>query len=219
MPGFGLSGKPSRFLDVSGLADALAAWMRVSRLPAATLLGKHVQVAGALVTFEFPGKSKKRIAAHMVDRKVARNIASFRKTAGSRLFRLETSNGHRAMTATDLNSYLARIAGCDISAKDFRTLRASTVALERLRRVPVKTPAEKKRILVAVCKEVAGILRNTAAVTRTSYIHSSIISAYQDEALTCREISLGGCNKSERRLLGFLRRENSTKQMSRPARR
>ena len=39
LPGFGLSGKPSRILDVAGLADALAAWMRVMRLPAATLLG------------------------------------------------------------------------------------------------------------------------------------------------------------------------------------
>src|SRR5437667_10086826 len=39
LPGFGLSGKPSRILDVPGLADARGAWMRVSRLPVATLLG------------------------------------------------------------------------------------------------------------------------------------------------------------------------------------
>src|SRR5207244_7249891 len=32
LPGFGLSAKPSEFLDVPALADALAAWMRAVRL-------------------------------------------------------------------------------------------------------------------------------------------------------------------------------------------
>jgi pimeloyl-ACP methyl ester carboxylesterase len=31
LPGFGLSAKPSRILDVPALADALAAWMRALR--------------------------------------------------------------------------------------------------------------------------------------------------------------------------------------------
>jgi 2-hydroxy-6-oxonona-2,4-dienedioate hydrolase len=39
LPGFGLSSKPARILDVAGLADALAAWMRAIELPGATLLG------------------------------------------------------------------------------------------------------------------------------------------------------------------------------------
>src|SRR5947207_8438818 len=33
LPGFGLSGKPPGILDVPALADALAAWMRVMKLP------------------------------------------------------------------------------------------------------------------------------------------------------------------------------------------
>jgi pimeloyl-ACP methyl ester carboxylesterase len=39
LPGFGDSGKPSRVLDVPGLADALAAWMRTVRLGHAALFG------------------------------------------------------------------------------------------------------------------------------------------------------------------------------------
>jgi pimeloyl-ACP methyl ester carboxylesterase len=39
LPGFGLSGKPSKILDVPALSDALAAWMRALRLPRAALLG------------------------------------------------------------------------------------------------------------------------------------------------------------------------------------
>jgi pimeloyl-ACP methyl ester carboxylesterase len=39
LPGFGLSTKPADVLDVPALADALAAWMRATRLPRAALLG------------------------------------------------------------------------------------------------------------------------------------------------------------------------------------
>src|SRR5919201_4398086 len=39
LPGFGLSAKPSKILDVPALADALAAWMRALRLSRAVLLG------------------------------------------------------------------------------------------------------------------------------------------------------------------------------------
>jgi pimeloyl-ACP methyl ester carboxylesterase len=39
LPGFGLSVKPAEVLDVPALADALAAWMRVLKLPRAVLLG------------------------------------------------------------------------------------------------------------------------------------------------------------------------------------
>lgn len=39
LPGFGDSGKPRRILDVTGLADALAAWMTAAGLPPAVLVG------------------------------------------------------------------------------------------------------------------------------------------------------------------------------------
>src|SRR3954454_10274325 len=39
LPGYGHSAEPPRHLDVPGLADALAGWMRAMRLPRAVLLG------------------------------------------------------------------------------------------------------------------------------------------------------------------------------------
>jgi 2-hydroxy-6-oxonona-2,4-dienedioate hydrolase len=39
LPGFGLSTKPKETLDVSALADALAAWMEATRIPPAALVG------------------------------------------------------------------------------------------------------------------------------------------------------------------------------------
>jgi pimeloyl-ACP methyl ester carboxylesterase len=39
LPGFGKSSKPSRVLDVAGLADAVHGWMQACGLPHATLIG------------------------------------------------------------------------------------------------------------------------------------------------------------------------------------
>jgi 2-hydroxy-6-oxonona-2,4-dienedioate hydrolase len=39
LPGFGDSGKPSQVLDVSGLGDALVAWMQAAGLERAVLFG------------------------------------------------------------------------------------------------------------------------------------------------------------------------------------
>ena len=42
LPGFGRSAKPSHILNVTELADALAAWMQTMELPSATFLGNSM---------------------------------------------------------------------------------------------------------------------------------------------------------------------------------
>src|SRR5205814_8013632 len=42
LPGFGKSEKPARVLDITGLADALAAWMQAIDLPTATFVGNSL---------------------------------------------------------------------------------------------------------------------------------------------------------------------------------
>jgi len=42
LPGFGRSAKPSHILNVTELADALAAWMQTIKLPSATFLGNSM---------------------------------------------------------------------------------------------------------------------------------------------------------------------------------
>ena len=42
LPGFGQSSKPGRFLKITELADCLAAWMQVSGIDKATLLGNSI---------------------------------------------------------------------------------------------------------------------------------------------------------------------------------
>jgi DNA topoisomerase-1 len=175
---------------------------------AATLLRKHVRVEGDEVWLDFPGKGKKRITTSLRDPKVARNVAQARARPGRRLFTLAAERGQRSMTAGDLNKYLAEIARCEISAKDFRTLRASSLAMAHLAVNPGKTVAHKRRILAALCREISTVLFNTPSVVRKSYVYAPIISVYEAGALaTPRRLAKHrGCTQGENLLHAFLKR-------------
>ncbi|MGE0007596.1 MAG: DNA topoisomerase IB [Parvibaculaceae bacterium] len=173
---------------------------------AATLLRKHVRIAGTTAVLDFPGKAGKRVVVSIADPKVARNLAQALELGGRRLFKLKTAHGWRNMTANDLNRYLAGIAGCDVSAKDFRTLNASAMALERLAACAGLTRPERRRALVAVVKEISGFLVNTPAVARKSYIHAAIIEQFESGALArgLRCGNLRNCTRGERLLHRFI---------------
>jgi DNA topoisomerase-1 len=177
---------------------------------AATLLCKQVRVENDRAEFDFPGKGKRRILASICDSKVARNIAEARAARGRRLFRLRAGNGYRNMTAADLNAYLARIAKCEISAKDFRTLRASSLAMAKLSKQPGRTASERRRILARTCREISEVLFNTPSVVRKSYVHAPIMAEFEKGALVaaCARVRLKRCTQGECLLFDFLQPAN-----------
>lgn len=146
----------------------------------ATLQKRHVQISGNKIRLIFPGKGKKRIDVSLTDRKLAPVISGLLQLPGHRLFKLESGNGWRKMTATDLNAYFASIADEGISAKDFRTLYASATAVSRLVELPLpKTKSGLRRTIAGVAKEISAHLVNTPAIVRKSYIHPKIIARYE----------------------------------------
>jgi DNA topoisomerase-1 len=173
---------------------------------AATLLRKHARVVDDRVEFDFPGKGKRRIVASVADRKLARNIEEARMGKMRRLFRLKSVSGYRNMTATDLNAYLARIAKCEISAKDFRTLRASSLAVASLSMQPGKTASQRRRILARTCREISAVLFNTPSVVRKSYVYAPLIAEFEKGALAAARprARLKSCTQGERLLFDFL---------------
>jgi DNA topoisomerase-1 len=112
---------------------------------------------------------------------LARVLEKLSGARGPRLFSASDGNGgKRPVTAREVNEFLGEASGSSISAKDFRTFRASATALavltehnghdnERLR----------KKAVVAAADEASKILVNTRNVARSSYIHPSVIEAYE----------------------------------------
>ncbi len=99
------------------------------------------------------------------------------------------------MNSSDVNAYLREITGADFTAKDFRTWAGTVLAVTALCegsavredvgsafRRPASVAAAKKNVVRAV-EAVAGVLGNTPAVCRRSYIHPAILACYMDRSM------------------------------------
>ena len=84
----------------------------------------------------------------------------------------------------DVNAYLKEITGRDFTAKDFRTWAGTVLACTALLDSEAfDTETRAKKNLVHVVEAVAGILGNTRAVCRKSYIHPAVIDSYLDGSM------------------------------------
>lgn len=149
-----------------------------------TLRDKHVAVRGATLTFAFKGKSGIHHTIHVNDRRLASVVRQCRDLPGYELFQYVDDTGRRRrVTSTDVNAYLKKIAGAAFTAKDFRTWAGTVLAVAALRTfAPCRSRTEAKRNALKAIEAVAGTLRNTKAVCRTSYIHPAVLLAYEDGA-------------------------------------
>ena len=180
-----------------------------------TLQGDHVRVEGAALRFHFTGKSGKVWRLKMWDRRVARIVRACQHLPGQTLFGyLDDTGRQQAVTSCDVNAYLRRESGRDITAKDFRTWAATVMAAKALADIgPAEGRTPGARTVREVIKEVAARLGNTPTVCRASYIHPRVVDAYMDGALVL-DLSTTGCDAAagppglrpeERAVLDFLR--------------
>jgi len=171
-----------------------------------TLRNRHVRVRGQLLQFQFKGKSGKTWDLSIRDRRVARVVASCQELPGQHLFEYRDDSGAvRTVSSTDVNRYLRRISGRDITAKDFRTW-AGTVAAATAFAATGGTPT--KKIVRGVIANVADSLGNTVAVCRRCYIHPAVVAAFEAGKLNLRIPKAGrnGLSRSEQAVRAFLRR-------------
>jgi DNA topoisomerase I len=153
-----------------------------------TLRDQHVAVKGSTLRFEFRGKSGKRHSVGINDRRLARIVKQCRDLPGQELFQYVDEDGHtQNVNSADVNVYLREITGTDFTAKDFRTWFGTVLAATALRefRHADSTAASKRNVLRAI-EAVAGVLGNTPAVCRKSYIHPAILECYMDRSMEAK---------------------------------
>src|SRR6185503_693892 len=86
--------------------------------------------------------------------------------------------------SADINEYLREVTGQDFTAKSFRTWAATVLAACALQEFPdCKSNAHAKRNVSQAIEAVAGVLGNTPAICRKSYIHPAIVDAYTEGSL------------------------------------
>ena len=90
----------------------------------------------------------------------------------------------RFVTASDVNAFLREIAGVKISLKDFRTLCASAAALEALAHVaPATSERGRRRQVKEAVTAVSEELANTPTICRKSYVHETVVTAFEEGLL------------------------------------
>ena len=179
-----------------------------------TIRGRHVQVEGKTLRFDYVGKWNKMQQRAIRDDDVAAVVQSLKKTKGAELFKF--ASGERIVDVKDrhVNDYIQAIVGDDFTAKDFRTWAGTllcAIALGMQGQAPSKT--ERKRRVRKAVVATAEQLGNTPAVCRSSYICPRLIDEYMEgkpfEVL--RKTRKGspvvrvGLSMEERALLKFLR--------------
>lgn len=152
---------------------------------ATTLLKKNVSIDGEAVYITFRGKRRIPVSCEIRVPAFTKTVSELLKIPGSRLFQYRDADGAvHAVRAADANSYLAEISGAHITAKDFRTLAATSAAADRLGPMaPSDNATQRRREIARVMKEVAEMLSNTPAVVRRSYVHRRVIEAFEADEL------------------------------------
>jgi DNA topoisomerase I len=168
---------------------------------AATLLKSNVTVYGEAITLSFRSKGGKTVEKEFSAPRLATAIASLRALPGRRLFQYRGEDGTvRHVTAREVNAFLREIAGADISLKDFRTLLASASALEALARTqPAESERRRRKQVLEAVRAVADDLANTPAICRKSYVHATVVAAFEDGVLERFAATLKSCHSSTRR--------------------
>ena len=145
-----------------------------------TLRSRHATVTGTTVRFRFRGKSGKVHQLRLRDRRLARLVGRCQDLPGQTLFTwLDEDERAHPVTSEDVNDYLRRVSGADVTARDFRTWAGSVLALRALRAVGEPgTSSQRPRQVAAAMGLVADGLGNTRTVARGSYVHPAVVDAW-----------------------------------------
>lgn len=147
-----------------------------------TLRNRHLHIKpNGELHFNFVGKHHIRHRRILVDEELATVMTDLKATGGSRLFHyLDDKAKPCALKPRDVNDYIKTATEADFTAKDFRTWGATVLAAQEFAEIgAAETKTQIKKNIVRVVKTVAAHLGNTPSVCRSSYIHPTVIDAYE----------------------------------------
>lgn len=153
---------------------------------AATLLKSNVTTEGEKVILSFRAKGGKAVRKEFSAALLVAMVERLRELPGRRLFQYRDEAGTiRMVTARAVNGFLREIAGgVSISLKDFRTLLASAAVLGALaRQSPATSQRQRRRQVLEAVRKAAEDLANTPAICRRSYVHASVVAAFEEGVL------------------------------------
>ena len=147
----------------------------------ATLEKRHVRVDSGAIEFEFVGKGGIDHVRTISDPLAVPTVLALKRRRGrpsDPLLAYRAKSGEwRDVSSDEINQWLKDLIGEQYSAKDFRTWNGTVLAAMKLAE-RADAPDRTKAVNAAI-EDVAGMLGNTAAVCRASYVDPRVISKYK----------------------------------------
>jgi DNA topoisomerase-1 len=159
---------------------------------AVTLLKRNVKLDRDCLAIEFTGKGGKHITKRCKARALMRAVEILRALPGRRLFQYRDEAGQVCRVRdSQVNAFMREMAGCNISLKDLRTLRASSAVMEMLAAVePARSASARRKQVLEAVRKAAEELGNTPAICRRSYVHQTVVNAFEAGKLKAYGASL-----------------------------
>ena len=192
-----------RLIDATQMRVGNEEYARANKsFGATTLRNRHARVERGKVRISYAGKHGIKRTVTVTDRNLARIARRTQDLPGQNLFEFLDSDGcARPVTSSDVNAYIQEATGEEFTAKDFRTWGASVIAFDEMVRRARKHGRVKLKSMI---EPVAEALGNTAAISRSSYVHPALIEAAADAAAIWAALSPGqrdgAPNRGERKL-------------------
>ena len=147
-----------------------------------TLERRHVRIERGVAVFDYTAKGGKRHRIEIAGPELIPTLRALKagKSATGDLLGYRNGRQWRDVGAEEINQHLRELAGCECSAKDFRTWNATVLAALALAESgeEAQTKAARKRAVVEASERVADLLANTPAVCRRSYIDPRVFDRF-----------------------------------------
>jgi DNA topoisomerase IB len=148
-----------------------------------TLQVRHVRRDGRTRVFQFVGKSGVDHEIVIADRAVFGIIDALteHRRADARLLATPEGRRWRPLDAGEVNERIRALLRLDVTAKDFRTWKATTTVACQLADVErAASSSGRSRQVREAIAQAAEMLGNTPSVARSSYVDPRVIDLFED---------------------------------------
>jgi DNA topoisomerase-1 len=154
-----------------------------------TLLVRNAELDDTeTVRFRFRAKGGITQEVRVVDLSLAAFVErAAERSAAARLYAWSEGRRMRPAGPADVNEDIRARTGGDFTAKDFRTLRGTIAAADRLAEIGLETTARARgRAIRDAIEYASSVLGNTPAIAKASYVDPRVFAAYEQGRLIAR---------------------------------
>lgn len=164
-----------------------------------TLQVRHVRRDGKTRLFQFVGKSGVDHEIVIVDRNLLGIIDALtdHRRADGRLLATREGRRWRPIDAGEINERIRELLKLEVTAKDFRTWKATTTVARQLGDVDrASSGSGRARQVREAIAQAAELLGNTPSVARSSYVDPRVLDLFEDGRTMRRARSENGVDRA-----------------------